>query len=193
MTLNLSKMYVVPYIPLISPSRSPVICPLFQEDGKPVWEDDIDLGDIILPDSNAKPKSKKQKKKEERRKAKAAAAAAENGGEAVVDEGEMDAEMEGPEQSYLDDDEEWDGTEEMRKRKLNEYMDQVYGLDFNDVVRLSPAACRCCDLIILSHNLRSAATSPPASNTPPSKNPATISPPPRSSWRPTPSSTSTWA
>ena len=37
------------------------------------------------------------------------------------------------------DDEEWDGTEEMRKRKLEEYMDEVFGLDFNDMVR--PSAC----------------------------------------------------
>ncbi|KAF7362375.1 Kri1-C domain-containing protein [Mycena venus] len=33
-----------------------------------------------------------------------------------------------------DDDEEWDGTEEMRKRKLDQWMDEVYALDFNDLV-----------------------------------------------------------
>jgi len=33
-----------------------------------------------------------------------------------------------------DEEEEWDGTEEMRKRKLDEYMDEIYGLDFNDIV-----------------------------------------------------------
>ena len=45
----------------------------------------------------------------------------------AVDVDAMDAEIQ-------QDDEEWDGTEEMRKRKLNEYMDEVYGLDFNDIV-----------------------------------------------------------
>lgn len=32
------------------------------------------------------------------------------------------------------DEEEWDGTEEMRKRVLNKYLDEVYKLDFNDMV-----------------------------------------------------------
>lgn len=34
------------------------------------------------------------------------------------------------------DDEEWDGSEEMRKRKLDEYMNELYGMEFNDIVRL---------------------------------------------------------
>jgi len=96
-----------------------------------VWNDDIDISDIVPSER----KSKKQKKKEERRKAKARAEAAETN-EAAVDEDAMDADAVQPQQSYLDDDEEWDGTEEMRKRKLAEYMDEVYGLEFNDVVRL---------------------------------------------------------
>jgi protein KRI1 len=45
-----------------------------------------------------------------------------------VDVNAMDADAE-----RVDDDE-WDGTEEMRKRKLDEYMDEIYGLDFNDMV-----------------------------------------------------------
>jgi len=36
-----------------------------------------------------------------------------------------------------DDGEEWDGTDEMRKRKLDEYMEELYKLEFNDIVRLS--------------------------------------------------------
>lgn len=51
-----------------------------------------------------------------------------------VDPEEMDADVERP--PTLEDEEEWDGTEEMRKRKLEEYMDEIYGLDFNDMVRL---------------------------------------------------------
>lgn len=35
------------------------------------------------------------------------------------------------------DDEEWDGTEEMRKKKLDEYMDELYGMEFNDIVSIS--------------------------------------------------------
>jgi hypothetical protein len=30
--------------------------------------------------------------------------------------------------------EEWDGSEEMRKRKLDEYMEELYKLEFNDLV-----------------------------------------------------------
>jgi len=51
--------------------------------------------------------------------------------EGGVDLDEMDADVQ---QVRGDDDEEWDGTEEMRKRKLEEYMDEVYGLEFNDMV-----------------------------------------------------------
>lgn len=36
------------------------------------------------------------------------------------------------------DDEEWDGTDEMRKRKLDEYMEDLYKLEFNDIVRYPP-------------------------------------------------------
>ncbi|KAJ3525200.1 hypothetical protein NM688_g8440 [Phlebia brevispora] len=45
----------------------------------------------------------------------------------------MDADVE-----KFTDGEEWDGTEEMRKRKLEEYMDEVYGLEFNDIVAGMP-------------------------------------------------------
>ncbi|KAF7294012.1 Kri1-C domain-containing protein [Mycena kentingensis (nom. inval.)] len=36
--------------------------------------------------------------------------------------------------STMGDDEEWDGTEEMRKRKLKQWVDEIYALDFNDIV-----------------------------------------------------------
>lgn len=51
-----------------------------------------------------------------------------------VDVDAMDADA-APSQSLGFDDEEWDGTEEMRKRKLDEYMNELYGLEFNDIVR----------------------------------------------------------
>ena len=96
-------------------------------DGKPKWDDDIDIGDIALPDDDAvgfhgdSRKSKGEKKKKKKKKK------GDEDEDGAVDIDAMDAE-------YQQNDEEWDGTEEMRKRKLNEYMDEVYGLDFNDIV-----------------------------------------------------------
>ena len=101
------------------------------EDGKPMWDNDIDIGDIVplehdavLVDRDSK-KSKKDRKKKKKKK---------NDGrdedEGAVDIDAMDADAE-PQQ---EEEEEWDGTEEMRKRKLNEYMDEVYALEFNDIV-----------------------------------------------------------
>jgi len=34
----------------------------------------------------------------------------------------------------LNAEEEWDGTEEMRKRKFDEYMEEIYNYEFNDMV-----------------------------------------------------------
>jgi protein KRI1 len=89
---------------------------------KPVWDDDIDIDDIIGNSTNTAEKNskKKKKKKEDGKKA------TEDG----VDIDDMDADI----TKTYDPDEEWDGTEEMRKRKLDEYMDEIYGMDFNDMV-----------------------------------------------------------
>lgn len=95
----------------------------FNEDERPVWADDIDIGDIPMDDDEGEQKSKKKKKKKDKKKA----VAEEDG----VDLDAMDADVE-----RNPDDEEWDGTEEMRKRKLDEYMDELYELDFNDLVRV---------------------------------------------------------
>ena len=102
----------------------------FDQDGKPKWEDEIDIGDIAIPDDDAvfdgdSGKSKTEKKKKKKKKGN------EDEDEGAVDIDAMDADAE----PLQEDDEEWDGTEEMRKRKLDEYMDEVYGLDFNDIVR----------------------------------------------------------
>ncbi|KAK1231656.1 Kinetochore protein Spc24 [Marasmius sp. AFHP31] len=96
----------------------------YDEDDKPTWDDDIDIGDIYVPDDEQPAKSLKKEKKKKKKKNKEAAN--EEGG---VDIDDMDADVE-----RVDDDEEWDGTEEMRKRKLDEYMDDIYGLEFNDMV-----------------------------------------------------------
>lgn len=95
----------------------------YDEDGKPTWDDDIDIGDIVQDiDSEAGAPSKKKKKKKKK----------DNDGhdDDGVDLDAMDADVVAD-----NDDDEWDGTEEMRKRKVEEYMDEVYGLDFNDMVR----------------------------------------------------------
>jgi hypothetical protein len=90
---------------------------------KPVWDDDVDIDDIIPPSqppessTSAKKKKKKKKKKDEDK-------------EGGVDIDAMDADI----VHEYNDEEDWDGTEEMRKRKLDEYMDEVYGLEFNDMV-----------------------------------------------------------
>jgi len=96
------------------------------DDEKPQWDDDIDVDDIVPPEEEEN-KSKKAKKKKKKKQA---------GGDHDMDQGgvdidEMDAEVQ---PMRGDDDEEWDGTEEMRKRKLEEYMDELYGLEFNDMV-----------------------------------------------------------
>ena len=103
----------------------------YDEDGKPVWDDDIDVGDIPISDDDAHvvfPANSKLSKKEKKKKKKKKDSAEDVG----VDVDAMDADVE----PQFDPDEEWDGTEEMRKRKLNEYMDEIYGLDFNDLVRI---------------------------------------------------------
>ncbi|KAK0197362.1 KRI1-like family C-terminal-domain-containing protein [Armillaria mellea] len=86
---------------------------------KPVWNDDIDIGDIVVSDDEHKSKKKKKKKKKEK--------GIEEEDAGGVDADAMDADLE-------HEDEGWDGTEEMRKKKLDEYMNELYELDFNDMV-----------------------------------------------------------
>ncbi|KAK0450613.1 KRI1-like family C-terminal-domain-containing protein [Armillaria borealis] len=92
---------------------------------KPVWNDDIDIGDIVVSDDEQKPNKKKKKKKKKGIEEEDA-----NG----VDADAMDADMEHEDEDMEHEDEEWDGTEEMRKKKLDEYMNELYELDFNDMV-----------------------------------------------------------
>jgi len=94
------------------------------DDEKPHWDDDIDIGDIVTTSQDGKKRKNKRKKKTR--------GMGEDGRDGV-DVDEMDADVE----KVVDDNEEWDGTEEMRKRKLNEYMNEIYDLDFNDIVTIS--------------------------------------------------------
>ncbi|KAJ7188861.1 Krr1-domain-containing protein [Mycena filopes] len=97
----------------------------FEDDGeKPTWGEEVDMGDIRMSPEAGSSRVEKKKKKKKKKK----------GGEeedAGVDVDAMDADAV---RAPGDDDEEWDGTEEMRKRKLDEWMDEVYALDFNDLV-----------------------------------------------------------
>ncbi|KAF5354624.1 hypothetical protein D9756_005653 [Leucocoprinus leucothites] len=102
------------------------------DNGKPIWKDDIDIGDIHLDDDEEDivPVSSKQDKKKKKKKKKS-----EDGGneDAGVDIDAMDADVIALKKE-LGEEEEWDGTDEMRKRKLDEYMEEIYNLDFNDMV-----------------------------------------------------------
>jgi protein KRI1 len=86
------------------------------DEEKPVWDDDIDIDDIVPPVASS---SKKGNNDDGHYRLE---------DEVYGDGGEWDGE-------------EWDGTEEMRKRKLQEYMDSLLGLEFNDMAsatRLEP-------------------------------------------------------
>ncbi|KAJ1306158.1 hypothetical protein OPQ81_010869 [Rhizoctonia solani] len=104
------------------------------DDEKPTWDDDIDIGDLLPEESVPAPEAQTGKKKRKRRKHD------EEGEDAGVDPDEMDADVERPVQE--ENEEEWDGTEEMRKRVLEKYMDEMYDLDFNDMVGDMPTHFR---------------------------------------------------
>ncbi|KAG8702227.1 hypothetical protein FRC08_003626 [Ceratobasidium sp. 394] len=109
----------------------------YEDDGeKPTWDDEIDISDLVPSTSKAAadPSAKSGKKKKNKRKHDDEAE------DAGVDPDEMDADVERP--VVPEDEEQWDGTEEMRKRKLDEYMDQIYDLDFNDMVGDMPTHFR---------------------------------------------------
>lgn len=105
------------------------------DDEKPHWDDDVDVGDIVPPEAldsdyyeEGADEGESKKKKKKKKKKKAEEDERDEGG---VDVDQMDADVQ-----MQDGEEEWDGTEEMRKRVVEKYMDEVYDLEFNDVVRL---------------------------------------------------------
>lgn len=102
---------------------------LFQDDDKPQWADEIEITDLV-PDFENERSKKKAKKVKKRKDTEDAFGA--------VDVDRMDANI----------DEGWDGTEEMHKRMLDQYMDEIYELDFNDMVR-AHNFCACFTLIPL--------------------------------------------
>ena len=82
--------------------------------------------ETVVDEDAVKPAHKT--KKEKKRKRDAEGEREEDG----VDVDMMDADAEPVHRE--DGEEEWDGTEEMRKRVLDKYMEDVYGMEFNDVV-----------------------------------------------------------
>jgi len=97
---------------------------------KPTWDSDIDVDDIIpkeAPPTSAAKERKKTKKKEKKKRTA--------GNEVnAVDVDEMDADVPRAGGSTWDE-VEWDGTEEMRKRVLDRYLEEINELEFNDMVR----------------------------------------------------------
>jgi protein KRI1 len=106
------------------------------DDKKPTWDDDIDIDDIVPPNrdeashASAVKERKKAKKKERKKRTRGDDADA-------VDIDEMDADA-STHSGRQWDEVEWDGTEEMRKRVLDQYMEELYELEFNDMVCSSP-------------------------------------------------------
>ncbi|KAF9652817.1 hypothetical protein BDM02DRAFT_3246809 [Thelephora ganbajun] len=100
----------------------------FYDEEKPMWDDDIDIGDIVPPATSSSKMTKKNKK--DRKKGN------------IASGDDEDYEMSGGDEAYGEggewDDEEWDGTEDMRKKKLQEYMDSLLEFEFNDVVAGMP-------------------------------------------------------
>jgi len=90
------------------------------EDGKPMWENDIDIGPAV----NEKDKKKKKKRKKKDGKDEE---------DLGVDVDAMDTDVLSHKKELVTE-EEWDGTEEMRKRKFDEYMEEIYNYEFNDMV-----------------------------------------------------------
>jgi protein KRI1 len=138
-----------------------------RDDEKPTWDDDIDIGDIVppqeddVPHTTASRERKKEKKKEKKKRMKGDN---DTGG---VDVDEMDAEAP-KEDSGKWDEVEWDGTEEMRKRVLDQYMSELYELEFNDMVRtttVDSSPHTYYSRALIRNALRSRAC-PPASATP---------------------------
>lgn len=93
----------------------------YTDDGKPSWAVDDQTAEYGTNASVQKNKKKKKKRAES------------------VDDG-VDVSMMDADNPItvgnggFDMEDEWDGTEEMRKRKLDEYMESLYALEFNDLV-----------------------------------------------------------
>ncbi|KAH9067742.1 Krr1-domain-containing protein, partial [Lactarius vividus] len=112
------------------------------DDEKPTWDDDIDIDHIAPwsedeaqhPSTSLDVKERKKAKKKEKKKTRDVDVDGVD-----VDEMDADALKDGGNQW---DEVEWDGTEEMRKRVLDQYMEELYELEFNDMVAGMPTRFR---------------------------------------------------
>jgi protein KRI1 len=105
---------------------------------KPTWDDDIDVDDIVseeVPNTSAAKERKKAKKKEKKKRMR-------GDEENAVEVDEMDADAPKASGSRWDE-VEWDGSEEMRKRVLEQYTEELYELEFNDMVCLMTTLLPC--------------------------------------------------
>ncbi|KLO11074.1 Krr1-domain-containing protein [Schizopora paradoxa] len=101
---------------------------------KPTWDDDIDISDLLSgPGPSSSKAEKEQDKKKKKEKEKEVAEDEVNGG---VAEDMMEVDVPNGEDAVEDDEEaEWDGTEETRKKILDAYVSQkLDALDFNDMI-----------------------------------------------------------
>ncbi|KAL5504664.1 KRI1 [Sanghuangporus vaninii] len=99
--------------------------PLGEEDvdlEKPIWDDDIDITDIIPPESESQPEAGPSKKRKKDKKKKQKNSIDVDYEEDGVDVDEMDADLPTNSNSKLS------------KRVLDSEMDDVYALEFNDLV-----------------------------------------------------------
>ncbi|THH18677.1 hypothetical protein EW146_g2348 [Bondarzewia mesenterica] len=102
------------------------------DDEKPTWDDDIDLGDVVVSEDEAFQSTSIKEKKREKKKKEKAKKKGKEVDEDGVDVDEMDADFQAD--GDWADEEKWDGTEEMRKRVLDKYMNELFELEFNDMV-----------------------------------------------------------
>ena len=95
---------------------------------KPIWDEDINIDDIDPPTTaKSKAELKEQNKKEKKKTKKVDE-------DVGVDVDEMDADLDAG-AGWDGDGEEWRGTEEERKRKVDAYMDEVVNkLGFSGIV-----------------------------------------------------------
>ncbi|KAF9219815.1 hypothetical protein BS17DRAFT_821454 [Gyrodon lividus] len=106
---------------------------------KPTWDDDIDIDDIAPPaKTKSKAELKKEKKKEKKRSKKGREDGDDQDEDIGVDADKMDADVDGGWDEW-DDGEEWMGTEEQRKSKVDAYMDEVVSrLGFSGITSHMP-------------------------------------------------------
>ncbi|QRV84027.1 Kri1 family protein [Ceratobasidium sp. AG-Ba] len=120
----------------------------YEDDGeKPTWADDIDISDLVPstsePAADTSTKAGKKKKKRENMMTTKSTTPV----WILMRWTQMSSALRYSRMKK------WDGTEEMRKRVLDKYMDEVYDLDFNDMVGDMPTHFRYAKVEPSTHGL----------------------------------------